>query len=105
MGDKLEVFYNENIDDDSNPFLGRSFSMDSKYSENTKFIMDNETLSLVVEAYNEAKTILTNYKDILIEMSELLKNQTTLNRDDVYGHFKHKLVGFYTSDINDTNKV
>jgi cell division protease FtsH len=91
MGDKLEVFYNENIDDESNPFLGRSFSMDSKYSENTKFIMDNESLSLVVEAYNEAKTILTDYKDILVEMSNLLKNETTLNRDDVYQHFRDKL--------------
>ena len=83
MGDKLEVFYNENIDDDSNPFLGRSFSMDSKYSENTKFIMDNESLSLVVEAYNEAKEILTNYKDLLIDTAELLKNKTTLSQTDI----------------------
>jgi cell division protease FtsH len=83
MGDRLEVFYNENIDDDSNPFLGRSFSMDSKYSDNTKFIMDNESLSLVIEAYNEAKIILSNYKDTLIEMSELLKNQTTVNIVDL----------------------
>jgi len=83
MGDKLEVFYNENIDDESNPFLGRSFSMDSKYSENTKFIMDNESLSLVVEAYNEAKEILTNYKDLLIDTAELLKNKTTINQSDI----------------------
>jgi len=83
MGDQLEVFYNENIDDESNPFLGRSFSMDSKYSENTKFIMDNESLSLVVEAYNEAKEILTIYKDLLIDTAELLKNKTTINQLDI----------------------
>ena len=34
MGNKLEVFFNEDIGDDSNPFLGRSLALGDKYSEN-----------------------------------------------------------------------
>jgi cell division protease FtsH len=37
MGNKLEAFYNENVEDDRNPFLGRSLSIGDKYSENTKY--------------------------------------------------------------------
>jgi hypothetical protein len=52
MGDKLEVFFNEDIDDDSNPFLGRSLALGDKYSEHTRDMMDRESLGLVKEAYN-----------------------------------------------------
>ena len=83
MGKKLEVFFNENMNDETNPFLGRSFSMGSKYSDDTRFMMDNETLSLVVEAYEEAKYILNNYKDIMIEIAYTLKNKTVLNAKEV----------------------
>jgi len=91
MGDKLEVFFNENVNDDNNPFLGRSLSMGSKYSDNTKFMMDNETLNLVIDAYNEAKCILTEHNDVVIEMAELLKNKTTLNLKDL-SHITDELV-------------
>jgi ATP-dependent Zn protease len=46
-------------------------------------MMDNETLSLVVEAYQEAKYILNNYKDIMIEIAYTLKNKTVLNAKEV----------------------
>ena len=71
------------MNDGDNPFLGRSLSTGSKYSENTKIMMDNETLSLVIEAYNEAKSILTDYKDKVSKITELLKNKTTLNLKDL----------------------
>uniref|UniRef100_A0A6C0E384 AAA+ ATPase domain-containing protein n=1 Tax=viral metagenome TaxID=1070528 RepID=A0A6C0E384_9ZZZZ len=83
MGKDLEVFFNENINDESNPFLGRGISVGSKYSENTMTMMDAETLSLVVDAYNNAKVMLTKYKDVLIDMSELLKEKKVLNQEDV----------------------
>lgn len=82
MGDKLEVFFNENVNDDS-PFLGRSLAMGSSYSDNTRNLVDNETLSLVVEAYNDAKYYLQHYKDHLIDMSHLLMNQTVLNQKEI----------------------
>ena len=42
MGDSLEVFYNEDVNDDSNPFLGRSLTLGgggNKYSQITKIRM------------------------------------------------------------------
>jgi cell division protease FtsH len=81
MGDKLEVFFNENINDEP------GFFNSNKYSEYTKFNMDKETLNLINEAYNESKTILNENKYQLINMCELLLNNTVLNKNDLKKHF------------------
>lgn len=83
MGNELEVFYNEDVSDDSNPFLGRSLAMGSKYSQSTKYIMDKESLELVKDAYQEAKHLLTSNMTKLIYFSELLQNNTILYKKDV----------------------
>lgn len=83
MGDRLEVFYNEDVADDSNPFLGRSLALGDKYSEHTRLIMDRETLQLVKEAYQTAKDILEKNRDKLIEFSNLLQNNTVVYANDV----------------------
>jgi len=83
MGDKLEVFFNEDIDDGANPFLGKSMAFGEKYSEYTKSIMDKESLDLVKEAYEHAKEYLTlNWNNVLL-LSEMLKNNTILYNNDV----------------------
>uniref|UniRef100_A0A6C0B998 AAA+ ATPase domain-containing protein n=1 Tax=viral metagenome TaxID=1070528 RepID=A0A6C0B998_9ZZZZ len=70
MGKDLEVFYNENIESNRNPFLGRSMGMGDKYSEKTKEKIDEESLDLVNEAYREALAILRANE----EMIQILKN-------------------------------
>lgn len=89
MGNKLEVFYNEDVSDESNPFLGRSFGAGSKYSQNTKYIMDKESLELVKEAYQEAKKILSLNRVYLIKIAELLQTNTILYKNDmpILSHF------------------
>ena len=87
MGDKLEVFFNEDIDDDSNPFLGRSLALGDKYSEHTRDMMDRESLGLVKDAYNQAKEILEKNKDKLIEFSNLLQNNTIIYHRDINDTF------------------
>ena len=82
MGNKLEVFYNQEIDDNSDPF-SRSLSGSDKYSEFTKTIFDKESLDLVKEAYTTAKTILNNNYDKLLSFSELLKTNTTIMANDI----------------------
>ena len=84
MGEELEVFFNDNIGDDSNPFLGRTLGMGDKYSQNTKNIMDKESLDLVNNAYRDAKYILNQNYDKLIEFSELLTNNTIVMSKDIY---------------------
>ena len=83
MGEELEVFFNENVGDESNPFLGRSLGVGDKYSQNTKNLMDKESLALVNNAYRDAKHILNQNYDKLIEFSELLINNTIVMRKDV----------------------
>ena len=87
MGNRLEVFFNEDIDDESNPFLGRSLALGDKYSEHTRLIMDRETLDLVKEAYSKAKEILEKNNDKLIEFSELLQNNTIIYNRDINNRF------------------
>jgi cell division protease FtsH len=78
MGKLLETFYNEDIDSDRNPFLGRSLSMGGKYSEKTKEIMDTESLELVRNAYDEAKRILSENRDIMDRCITALLEKNTL---------------------------
>jgi cell division protease FtsH len=77
MGNNLEVFYNEDIEEES--FLTNK----NKYSENTKYFMDKESLDLVKEAYTQAVEILFYNKNNLINFSELLRNNTVLYKKDI----------------------
>ena len=83
MGNKLEVFFNEDISDESNPFLGRSLALGDKYSQYTKTISDKESLELVKEAYIKAKLILNQNYDKLILFSELLMNNTIVMSNEI----------------------
>ena len=65
MGENLEVFYKEDI-------LG----MDE--SQYTKSMVDKEALDLLHQAYKEAKSILLDNKDKLIEFSKLLQDSVVI---------------------------
>ena len=82
MGEKMEVFFNENINDD-----GNSGFYNNKYSEYTKFNMDKETMQLIIEAYDESLRILTENKDLLYDMRDLLLNNTVINTNDIPHYF------------------
>jgi cell division protease FtsH len=82
MGKLLEPFYNENIESDRNPFLGRSMTVGAKYSEKTKELLDTESLELVRNAYDEAKRILNENRgkmDVIIE--KLLEKNTLYTKE------------------------
>ena len=82
MGNKLETFYNEDVDNERNPFLGRSLSMGGKYSDNTKERFDKESLELVKNAYLDAKTILIENKESMeIIIQKLLKNEVLTGKE------------------------
>ena len=83
MGEDLKVFYNEETDSGRNPFLGRSLAMGGKYSEKTKEKMDEESLTLVKEAYKEAFQILSRNKNTLSVLCKELMSRQTLNGERV----------------------
>jgi cell division protease FtsH len=78
MGKLLEAFYNEDVDSDRNPFLGRSLGGGAKYSERTKEIMDSESLELLRNAYDEAKRILNENRKNMDAIIENLLEKNTL---------------------------
>ena len=79
MGKDLEVFYNENVDSDRNPFVGRNIGMGDKYSEKTKELSDSESLDLVNNAYREAINLILEKKEKMNILIDLLLNSTTLS--------------------------
>ena len=79
MGKLLEAFYNEDVDSDRNPFLGRRMGAGAKYSEKTKEIMDSESLELVRNAYDEAKRILSENRSKMDIVVENLIQKNTLS--------------------------
>ena len=82
MGDQLEVFSNENVNDDGAQFFGSA----DKYSDRTLRNMDKESLNLVIEAYNESLRILNDNPHLLSEFTELLLEKTTVGKKDVPPH-------------------
>ena len=96
MGNKLKVFYNENIDSDRNPFLGKSFGSENKYSESTKEEIDKEYLNLVNEAYEEAFKIIHEHKEKITLLIKILFDSTTLQ-----GEFIKNYIEQYDNNDND----
>jgi cell division protease FtsH len=74
MGTKLEAFYNEDLD---------SARISSKYSDHTKEQLDDEVLSLVNNAYIEAKKILRSNKGVVDLLVEKLLDQNILTGPEV----------------------
>jgi len=83
MGDELKVFYNENTESGKNPFLGRSLAMGDKYSEKTKEKIDDESLTLVKEAYKDSYKTLSMFKGQLLKVAKLLMDNDTVYNDKV----------------------
>lgn len=85
MGNRLETFYNENIDSERTPFLGRSLGSGNKYSEKTRDIFDKESMELVNEAYDDAIRLLLEHKYVMDKMIGELMVRNTLYGKDVSG--------------------
>lgn len=95
MGNELKVFYNENMDTDSNPFLGRSLGQADKYSEKTKEIVDYEVSQLVQEAYSNAIELIHLNKNTIIDLVEVLRKNTSLSGSDVNDFLTENKISIY----------
>jgi len=69
-------------------FLGREISEQRNYSDEIAYEIDKEVRSLVDEAYDRAKEILTTFTEKLIEISELLIEKETLDAVDFEALFE-----------------
>jgi cell division protease FtsH len=83
MGSQLKTFYNEDVDNERSPFLGRTLSAGSKYSESTKELFDKEALQLVKKAYSEANNTLMEHKELMEELVQRLLDNEVLTGKQV----------------------
>ncbi len=67
--------------DPAQPFLGRDYGMGQEYSDETAEKIDVEIRRVVDEAYHTARRILTDHRDELDQISLLLIEKETIDRD------------------------
>jgi len=83
MGNELEVFVNQNLDQASSPFLGRTLASGSmKYSESTRELYDKEVMDIIGAAYQEAKAILSSNRETIQKIADQLLMKTTLSGEE-----------------------
>lgn len=73
MGKDLEVFFDSN----ENAF-------EKSYSEKTNEKIDDESMSLLYEAYEEAKTVITNNKEVIDKLVKILLKENVISGEKVY---------------------
>ncbi|HEV7938215.1 MAG TPA: ATP-dependent zinc metalloprotease FtsH [Solirubrobacteraceae bacterium] len=80
MSEKLgpRVFGHEH----GQPFLGREFSTEPDYSDEIAREIDDEVRRIVESAHQRAKTILTEHKDDLTKISEILVKRETIEKEE-----------------------
>ncbi len=64
-------------------FLGKELGEERNYSDKTADLIDSEVKRIVEEAYGQAKQVLKANKDIVLEISEILLQQETLQGDEL----------------------
>ncbi len=79
MSEKLgpRVFGHEH----AQPFLGREFSSEPDYSDEIAREIDDEIRRIVESAHQRAKAILTDHRESLARISEILIKRETIERD------------------------
>jgi len=80
MSDKLgpRVFGHEH----GQPFLGREFSTEPDYSDEIAREIDDEVRRIVEAAHHRARTILTEHKQDLEKISEILVKRETIEKEE-----------------------
>jgi cell division protease FtsH len=80
MSDKLgpRVFGH----DHGQPFLGREFSSEPDYSDEIAREIDDEIRRIVESAHQEAKDILTEHRDSLEKISQILVKRETIEKEE-----------------------
>ncbi len=81
--------------DHGQPFLGREFSSEPDYSDEIAREIDLEIRRIVEGAHQQAKTLLTEHRDRLETISEILVKRETIEKDQ----FQALLAGRSETDV------
>ena len=81
--------------DHSQPFLGREFSSEPDYSDEIAREIDDEIRRVVESAHQRARDILTEHREILDSVSEILIRRETIEKEE----FEALLLGTPESEV------
>ncbi|HKS06548.1 MAG TPA: ATP-dependent zinc metalloprotease FtsH [Gemmatimonadaceae bacterium] len=70
-------------DNEQEMFLGRELMSRREVSEHTAQLVDTEVSRVINDAYNRARTVLTEHMDLLQSLASALLDRETLARDDI----------------------
>jgi len=66
--------------DQSNPFLGRSFSAEADYSQEIAREIDDEIRRIIEDAHSRARSLLNDHMEALHRLSKVLLDRETIDR-------------------------
>jgi cell division protease FtsH len=69
--------------DMDNPFLGRDFKSEPDYSDGVAEEIDREILRIVEEAHDTARQVLTEHKDELVRLSDVLMEHENMDAEQL----------------------
>jgi len=64
-------------------FLGRDFTREREFSDETASAVDKAIHKLLEDAYTDAKDVMVKHKDILLKMSDVLYERETLEAEEI----------------------
>jgi cell division protease FtsH len=79
-------------------FLGRDFSANADYSPEVAYEIDKEIARLIDEAYEKARTILTERKGQLDLMADVLVERETVDREELEALLDNKWAEFLAQE-------
>jgi cell division protease FtsH len=65
-----------------NPFLGRDFTEDRNYGEEVATAIDKEVRNIIDQCYAEAKGILTEHRELMDHIKDILLERETLEKEE-----------------------
>ncbi len=65
-----------------NPFLGRDLMEDRNYSEQVAYEIDQEVRRIIEECYQRARDILTQHRDTMDRVVQILMERETMSREE-----------------------
>ena len=78
--------------DSSNPFLGKEMGHVSNYSEETAAEIDEEIKSIICDAYDKTKKVLSEHIDLLHRLAGVLFEREKLDADEFLDVMNGKLL-------------
>jgi len=87
----------------NNVFLGRDYFNEKNFSDKVAHEIDNEVRKIINGCLEEAKSILTEHKDLLDIISEYLIKVETLNKADIDEIVETGKLSWYDEEQNNAN--